>query len=328
MEHFETNALDTFPLKPVAWFRFVDDTFIVWRHGKDALVRFLDHLNSLHNQIKFTMEIEEAGCIPFLDVKVQKSDNSLSFSIYRKPTHTDQYLHFSSSHHASAKNSVVNTLVHRALTLCDEEHRQDELKHVEKALNKNGYPSDLIHKAIKRQTRNREEDEEEDDQHKGVTFMPYVRGVSDKICRFLNRAGVKTFYSRSAKIRDIISHPKDPLPKDQAPCVYAIPCSCGEQYIGQTKRPLKVRLSEHEAATRKGKKEHSALAEHACNEGHQPLWRETSKLARVSHLGMRLAREALEIKVNETSTINRNDGKQISGMWKLLFSNNNSQPTQ
>lgn len=330
MEHFETKALDTYPLKPEAWFRYVDDTFVVWRHGRDELVNFLHHLNSQHESIQFTMEIEEAGCIPFLDVKVQRSDASLSFSIYRKPTHTDQYLHFTSSHHMSAKNSVVNTLVYRALTLCDEEYRQDELKHIEKALNNNGYPSNLVQKAVKKQTGKQSEDQEIEleERHKGVTFMPYVRGVSDKICRLLNRAGVKTFYSRSAKLRDILSHPKDPLPKDHAPCVYSIPCSCGEQYIGQTKRPLKVRLSEHRSATNKGKKDHSALAEHACNEGHQPLWSETARLAQVSNLGMRLAREALEIRLSETSSINRNDGKQISGMWKSLFSNNDSHPSQ
>ena len=37
MEHFETKALDAYHLKPVAWFRFVDDTFVVWRHGRDEL---------------------------------------------------------------------------------------------------------------------------------------------------------------------------------------------------------------------------------------------------------------------------------------------------
>ncbi|XP_072019690.1 uncharacterized protein [Amphiura filiformis] len=50
MEHFETKALDTYLLKPVAWFRFVDDTFVVWRHGKDELVKFLSHLNNQHKQ--------------------------------------------------------------------------------------------------------------------------------------------------------------------------------------------------------------------------------------------------------------------------------------
>ena len=112
------------------------------------------------------------------------------------------------------------------------------------------------------------ENQEVEDQHKGVTFMPFVKDLSDKIYRFLNLTGVKTFYSRSAKLRDILSHPKDPQPKNHAPCVYYITCSCGEQYIGQTKWPLKVRVSELRRATRKGNKQHSALAEHACNEGH------------------------------------------------------------
>ena len=308
-------------MKPEAWFRYVDDTFIVWRHGEDELVKFLDHLNSQHPSIQFTMEFEENGHIPFLDVKVQRSDTSLSFSIYRKPTHTDQYLHFTSGHHISAKNSVVNTLVYRALTLCDEEHRKDELKHIEKALANNGYPPSMVRKAVTKQSRNREDDEVVEDAHKGVTFMPFIKGVSDKVKRVLNRAGVKTYFSRSAKLRDILSHPKDPMPKDHAPCVYSIPCSCGEQYIGQTKRPLKTRLSEHQRATRQGKEESSALAEHACNAGHEPQWTQTKKLAQVSHLGMRLAREALEIRINENSTINRNDGKDISRMWNSLFSN-------
>lgn len=81
-------------------------------------------------------------------------------------------------------------------------------------------------------------------------------------------------------------------------------------------------MSEHQRATRKGKEEGSALAEHACKEGHEPLWNQTRKLAQVSHLGMRLAREAIEIRIQETTTINRNDGKDISRMWRSLFSDN------
>jgi hypothetical protein len=78
-------------------------------------------------------------------------------------------------------------------------------------------------------------------------------------------------------------------------------------------------LSEHKRATVQGKKEDS---EHACEQSHEPLWNQTKSLAQVPHLGMRLVREALEIRINETSTINRNDGKDISRMWRSLFSNN------
>ncbi|XP_072037358.1 uncharacterized protein [Amphiura filiformis] len=148
--------------------------------------------------------------------------------------------------------------------------------------------------------------------------MPYVQGVSEKVCRFLNRAGVKTYYSRSKKLRDILSHPKDPQPKDHGPCVYSIPCSCGEQYIGQTKRPLQVRLNEHKKATENKKIEKSALAEHACKEGHEPIWDDSKSLVQVPHKGTRHIREALEIRTNENTTINRMDGKKISRMWNSL----------
>ena len=70
----------------------------------------------------------------------------------------------------------------RALTLCDEEHRNSEIRHIEKALKSNGYPTNLVHKAVKKQMRKQSEEEVVEDEHKCVTFMPFVKGVSDKIC--------------------------------------------------------------------------------------------------------------------------------------------------
>ena len=39
---------------------------------------------------------------------------SLSFAVYHKPTHTDQYVQWDSHHNLSAKYSVIGTLTHRA----------------------------------------------------------------------------------------------------------------------------------------------------------------------------------------------------------------------
>ena len=44
--------------------------------------------------------------------------------------------------------------------------------------------------------------------------------------------------------------------------VYEIPCSCGPKYIGETKRGLETCLKEHQAATRRGETEKSAITEH------------------------------------------------------------------
>ena len=45
-------------------------------------------------------------------------DNSFLTNVYRKPTHTDQYLHWDSHHNVFGKYIILNTLTHRARTVC------------------------------------------------------------------------------------------------------------------------------------------------------------------------------------------------------------------
>ena len=56
--------------------------------------RILDHINGIDPAIKFTVEgTQENGAIPLLDTLVTLlAGNSLSITVYQKPTHTDQYL--------------------------------------------------------------------------------------------------------------------------------------------------------------------------------------------------------------------------------------------
>lgn len=72
MEHFEERAINTSPIKPKHWKRYVDDTSFIWTHGKETLRDFLEHLNNQTESIKFTMEIEEDKKLPFLDVLLTK----------------------------------------------------------------------------------------------------------------------------------------------------------------------------------------------------------------------------------------------------------------
>lgn len=68
MEAFEHSALECAPLKPSHFKRYVDDIFINWSHGHYRLDEFLTFLNSLHPNIKFTMEIKTHRKLPVLDV--------------------------------------------------------------------------------------------------------------------------------------------------------------------------------------------------------------------------------------------------------------------
>ena len=116
MEGFEVKALQSFPNPPSLWLRFVDDTFVIGKveHSQDLL----QHINSQDPHIQFTVEPTLQGSLPFLDTLVTiQPDSTLSTSVYRKPTHTDQYLHWDSNHHITAKQNVYNTLAHRAKTV-------------------------------------------------------------------------------------------------------------------------------------------------------------------------------------------------------------------
>ena len=146
MEEFETSALQQATHQPKLWLRYVDDTFIIWQHSKQQLDNFFQHLNNQHSNIKFTMETEDQGSLPFLDVHITKAtDSHLTHQVYRKPTHTDRYLHYRSFHHPSVLQSVSSTLIKQAHDLSDKQHLQQELQHIKSTLTTiNGYPSGKI----------------------------------------------------------------------------------------------------------------------------------------------------------------------------------------
>ena len=100
MEKFEKEALNSYPLKPSIWKRYVDDTNVLWPHGEIELNNFFKHLNNRSDDIKFTMEEEDNGSISFLDVLVtRKKYGTLGHKVFRKKTHTESYLHADSHHH-------------------------------------------------------------------------------------------------------------------------------------------------------------------------------------------------------------------------------------
>ena len=137
MEEFEVQALSSFPHPPSLWLRFLDDTFVINRaeHSQDLL----QHINSQDPHIQFTVEQTQQDSLPFLDTLVTiQPDNTFSTTVYRKPTPTDQYLHWDSNHHITAKQSVFNALAHRAKTVSSSLDK--ELEHIKTALQHCQFP--------------------------------------------------------------------------------------------------------------------------------------------------------------------------------------------
>ena len=139
MDYFEQKALSTAPT-PRLWQRYVDDTFVIQKEVNKQ--DFLQHINSVDPAIQFAVENnKDDHAIPFLDTIVTpEADGSLSITVYRKPTHTDQYLQWDSHHHLSTNFRLINTLTHRAKTVCSNpELLCKEMDHLRKALTQSKY---------------------------------------------------------------------------------------------------------------------------------------------------------------------------------------------
>jgi hypothetical protein len=243
MEDFEKKALTSYPgTAPRYWLRYVDDTFVII--DANELPPFFEHLNTIDDNIKFTQEQCTDHCMPFLDCLVSIQNNKLQTKVYRKPTHTDQYLAFDSNHPLSHKLSVIRTLQHRANTIISlPSEIEEEHKSVKRALGTNGYPSWAFLKVdqLSRQVRPQRDTNQTKGQGTQV-LIPYVRGVSERLRKAFKRQGVNVIHKPTNNLRSKL---KTQEPIDiQSNIVYNFKCGqeeCNASCIGETKQALKGR---------------------------------------------------------------------------------------
>jgi hypothetical protein len=315
MEDFEKTALESTPIKPTCWFRYVDDTFVIWPHGPDQLQSFLGHLNSIHRSIQFTMETESEGRLPFLDIEIyRRPDGSLGHKVFRKPTHTNLYLHANSHHHPSNKQSVLSTLVYRARALCDEDSLQAELSFLKSVFTQNGFNARQIIRTLNRPPRVRQPDI---NKPISTAFLPFVGPTFNQINRVLARHNIKSVGLPQQKLSSLLRPVKDNL-ELKTPGVYKIPCECGKVYIGQTGRSIGTRLKEHQRNIRLEYPDKSAVADHSINQEHRIQFNNTSILSTQTRYMDRIIREAIEIELHPYN-INRENGFYLSKSWKPLI---------
>ena len=77
MDHYEKVWLNYYTNSKVLYYRrYVDDIICCFKNCNDSFIHdgrlFFEYLNSCHPNIKFTMETEEKGQLPFLDVLLSK----------------------------------------------------------------------------------------------------------------------------------------------------------------------------------------------------------------------------------------------------------------
>ncbi|KFD45899.1 hypothetical protein M513_13237 [Trichuris suis] len=346
MEHLEGKAFSEGDknILPRLFKRYVDDIFVMLESGKEEA--FLNYLNSLFpDTISFTIEKEMSGKLPFLDPLIIRTSGQLKTTVYRKPTHSNRHLHFSSHHPRAVMKGIIRDMVKRALDLCEPEFLREELHHIHKTLEENGYPSHFL-RSVMQETIENSRRVHRNGLPGPRILLPYYKGLSGKIQTLGRRLQFSVCYKRGQNLRSLLRTDKVKLPIDKLPgVIYEVKCSCSASYIGETGFTLADRFSQHiknltcynkaiqelegtntETAHR-GRPPSlpplvameralaaSAVAEHAA---HCSGSLQTRIICKEPQLTIRRIKEALYIQHN--TTINRDNGVEVSNIWNNLI---------
>ena len=243
--------------------------------------------------------------------------------MYRKPTHTDQYLAYDSHHPLVHKRGVVKTLVDRNDRVTSEpSDKVKDIEHIKKVLAVSGYPRNVVDRSKSTRSMSKKDKQE----NKGMIVLPYIQGTTEKLKRIFQKRELKVAIKPHQTIRNMLVHPKDQIPKEKKTgVVYKIPCkTCNKSYIGETGRTLETRLKEHKRDanqatnrpyTRGNRTEaqdirhKSAITDHCARENCVIDWDNTSILDREDNHEIRQIKEAVHIRNNKC--MNRDQGNYI-----------------
>ena len=98
-------------LKPLVWYRYIDDVFFVWTHGAESPNDFISFCNdfSIKHNMKSRMKYEthqSTDSVNFLDVEVRIRNNTIQTSVFSKPTDAHLYLNSSSCHPSHVTRNI------------------------------------------------------------------------------------------------------------------------------------------------------------------------------------------------------------------------------
>lgn len=148
MGSIESKFLSHQQHTPLFYRRYIDDSFFIWKHSEEELLKFIKEFNTVHSSSAFTREYSKS-IINFLDVTVRISGTALETKVYRKPSDRQEYLHYHSSHPRHTKKNIPYGQAHRFKRICSNESdfnsSTDQLRDV---LDKQKYPKGIVDDAI------------------------------------------------------------------------------------------------------------------------------------------------------------------------------------
>ena len=316
------------PVVIKTFFRYVDDSHARFNTSDDA-DKFQTALNQQHPAIQYTIERENVDKeLNFLDVHIKNNQTGqYEFKIHRKEAITNVQIRPTSNHDPKTIDGVFKGFVHRAFTICSNNHIEDELKFLTEVFIENGYEEQHLLRLVDqiRQKRNNSIPTQSKNETTIQTIsLPWIPGLSPKLRKIYRKAGYKVVFKSPNNLERILtSRNKSRLPPNSQPGVYLHKSTCSREYIGHTKKQIRTRTEEHQNNIEKGRHEQPIAHHlHAC--GCAIDWEKSQTLKVSSNRFEREVREALEIQLHQCGPqrggMNLDDGRHVTTkFWTPFF---------
>ena len=289
----------------VIFYRYVDDYVLLVPRRMNLQV-MLVKLNAVDPAIQLTLEEEENGRLPVLDILFIRENNTLLHTVYRKPTNKNDFIHYYSGHAEEVKAKAAKGFYRRAFNTCSEEFLQTELDYITNAFIKLRYPPGKL-ASWKRQVK-RNLDQERTAPKDDLPWITLPTSAATEAVAKLLKGIVNVATPSGTKIGQIVKRKQEKQTYSPLSCVYQVPCSiCPDtSYIGETMRGFKEkRLSEHKADVRHMREKNAMVKHLKLYPGHIPAWEDAKVLyEKLSNADRKLI-EACTIARKDTVNVTR-----------------------
>lgn len=319
MDNFENKVLNSsYGIQHILfWYRYVDDIIVGFSGTNRQIDVFPNFLNSIHNNIKFTYEVENLEkSLNFLDLNITRGDSDFKYKIYRKDSFTDAIIPNDSYNPEIHKMASFRSWIHRAISVPMTKHDlNEELNFIKQIGINNGFCIKKINKIISnkiyRQNMNEIFPSVIDIVVKPYISVPYVQNLSNKISNTFSKFGINVAFKSNPNLGNYLfnSKPKTDIMKKSG--VYSLSCSqCNATYVGQTGRSFHIRYCEHiRPNSNTNFRQHLNDSGHILNQNHKP------KILHIENKGIILnLLESMEInKLNNNNNLTiLNDQQDLS----------------
>ncbi|KAL6421443.1 hypothetical protein ACFW04_013898 [Cataglyphis niger] len=239
LQYLETKDLDSLKFTPF-YIRYLDGIALA---APSSLLNILDIFNTFHSRLQFSIEIRKENRFNFLDVIMILNNNFLSFNWY-KPTFSGRYLHSCRIIFFVKREKkfelVINILIDNGYLL------NFIFKVLYKRRKTSFHNMQILYNIIYTQNKSNSNNKKHADESEKVLYFTilYIPLISEQFKNFTKDLNKK--YSCPQSTRNNV--------------VYKINCiNCDASYVGQIKRQLYTRITEHKTEHKNHIRRNTAL---------------------------------------------------------------------